>query len=206
MPPKARVLNDEELAQVEALALDDARKIQQSIVYGLCGHDGKLFYIGKTTNPTKRFANYKRADAHGNERLKSILSNNEIYVKVLYSGDDISNKEKELIKKYQSDIVNISGVNYQFFTSRGKPWQAGSGVRCPSDGLMLYTAKNAGFKVLDCYAEVLEVRDRMADSERCVFEISVYKDLPKILKKKYEKWLSVCTLKMLECMEDACKN
>ncbi len=150
MPADPRIFNEDELAQVEALAsvltteqiadylvsnetlldLSEARKIKSNIVYGLCLPTGRLFYIGKTINPRKRFANYKRADAHGNEKLKTILTNETVYVKVLYAGDDISNKEKELIKKHQSDIVNISGVKHEFFNSRGKPWQAGSGIRC----------------------------------------------------------------------------
>jgi len=197
-----KTLTPEQVAEVSTL--DHARMIKEPIVYGLQDSSGALFYVGKTTIAAKRFASYKKGLCHGNLALGEKLSEGGVSVIILSrSPENISDTEKHFIKKYRDQLINVVGIKTQFYNSAIKPWFAGTGIRHPSDGMMFCAAKTSELTVAEAFKDVYDIRNKMTDAERCAFEVSIYRDMMAVLKKRYSRWFESCSARMLECMQNA---
>lgn len=178
------------------LSLSEATSIVNNIVYALVDDDG-IFYVGKTINPSKRFATYKNKECHNNKGLAERL--NPELCKVVILSDDCKD-ERLFIDLYKDQIVNIIGVKCDF-EHHPKPWFAGSGIRCPSDFLIWHTLMVQGKDKRHLFNEVEYIRSKMSVTERCVYEVSIYKDMKKPHQDKLSRWFETCLYKMLKEME-----
>lgn len=87
-------------------------------VYELRDLEGGLFYIGSTTNPKKRHADYKALRAHGNRELLGKLSSGFSF-DVVYSGEDYISEEYRRIQ-CGTDLANIMKEPNSFWRFKGK--------------------------------------------------------------------------------------
>jgi len=179
------------------LSINDAMKIREPVVYGLIDDCNDLFYIGRTTNPGKRFAHYKNGRAHGNAALESRIQGEFSVFIFAYSPADISKLEQDLIAANADSIVNVIGCGISFENNRKvKPWFAGSGVKCPSDYLMHSFGRKSDFK------EAIRLREKLSDQDRSAYEVSVYMDMHPIQKSNLGRWLESCRDRLIRCMEN----
>ena len=179
------------------LSINDAMKIREPVVYGLIDDCNDLFYIGRTTNPGKRFAHYKNGRAHGNAALESRIQGEFSVFIFAYSPADISKLEQDLIAANADSVVNVIGCGISFESNRKvKPWFAGSGVKCPSDYLMHSFGRKSDFK------EAIRLREKLSDQDRSAYEVSVYMDMHPIQKSNLGRWLESCRDRLIRCMEN----
>lgn len=80
-------------------------KRKVGIVYELRCNNGVVFYIGSTTRPGRRHADYKALRAHANERLLEKLQEGFGFFEV-YRGTDYLNEEYKRINS-TNGLVNI---------------------------------------------------------------------------------------------------
>lgn len=180
--------------------MDDAKQYDNQCVYGLLDANLDIFYVGKTK------ALKKRIKAHlnycHNKTLGAYITDNGIHGVELLS--DNPDDEMYFIDKHKDKSMNIidSTFNNTMLTKISKPWMAGTGIKCPSDYIMWNVAKNEKNKIKNLFPEVLKLRNKMSDTERCVYEISVYKDcIHDLVKPSLKKWVDLTLDRMITQME-----
>ena len=178
--------------------------ITAPIIYGLSNDDRGIFYVGQSINMKKRIFSYTgNANCHNLELGKYLSANPNFSIEILeYNPDDLSASEYAHINERVDSIFNIALNPFMEGRIRSvKPWNAGSGVRCPSYHLMWVAAKYSGKKLNESFRDVISVIKKMSDSDRCAFEISVYKDMNSQTQKTLGKWLDNTRDGMLSVME-----
>lgn len=96
--------------------MTEKRKV--GIVYELRDANGNAFYVGSTTRPKKRAADYKALRAHANEPLLEKLKSGFEFVEV-YSGCDYLDEEYRRINSADG-LVNILTEQNSFWRESGK--------------------------------------------------------------------------------------
>jgi len=175
--------------------LKEALKIKDNIVYGLCSLDSDVFYVGKTKNPSKRLLSYKYLnDCHNKELAEHIKLIGELFVVILEQGiDNIQDAEIYWIENIGGHLFNKMSRPYKTWLDyKSKPWQAGVGVRCPSDYLIFNVIQTTGDKKNPIMDEVRLIRDKMSIKKRCCYEIDLYKNAYKCQQKDMNKWFNRC--------------
>lgn len=97
--------------------LNEALTLQTPLVYGLCGADGKVFYVGKTRKPSERFLKYlpKRRNQLANTLLLKLLNaaSDDLRVAVLRSNPHNLEKaeQQEIAKRVR--LANLTGNGFR---------------------------------------------------------------------------------------------
>ncbi len=186
--------------------IQQARHFKSPLVYALCDVNLNIVYVGQTKNAYKRFGSYASPNACHNENLKNWLLNNAAYVIALdIDPKDINQSEKFWIKKLEGQLFNlISGGAQSWRNHKTMPWMAGIGIGCPSAIILQHLNRN-GFKWQrkEMLTQIIISRNSMNVVERCVFEISLCKEIllnQSRFKAAAEKWLSITSEKMIFAM------
>ena len=170
------------------------------MVYGLCDANGSIFYVGRTKNPKRRFANYQTPCSCHNKALSEHINTiGGALVKILeLNPKNINDAEIFWIDRMGNNTFNLVGKPYQAWVAyKSKPWQAGTGVRCPSDYFMWLATKLQGEKAGGSFDKLLDIREDMSIMERCSFEVNVYRGSRAEHKKDMKVWFSRCSSKLL---------
>lgn len=91
--------------------LASARRLRGSLVYGLLDENGVIFYVGKTTNPKKRFWDHSEASPHNIQlRRRMERAGRDLRVVVLVRDPpNLAQSEMDEIVKRSQDLVNVAG-------------------------------------------------------------------------------------------------
>lgn len=181
----------------ELLTVLDAQKLVGSFVYGLCGEDGVIFYVGQTRSPHSRFKSHSDCTSN-NARLKRRLraEKGKLRVCILIANPaNLNAAEREQIRFYPN-LLNLVGADHWAWSVVGeqKPWSAGPGIVSPSSFGMTKTRADWKPKIKAAIA-------KMTDAERCNFEIGLYRDFPLAIQRRLDKWLDIVQDKMIDCLE-----
>lgn len=174
------------------------------LVYALKNSDKGVFYVGQTKNLQKRSMSYFNPNQCHNVELAEYLRGSAFDVVVLeFEPKDINKAEQRYIKQYAGRLFNRISIPYAKWLEKPKqPWNAGTGIRCPSDYLMWTTAKSAGVKKSDVFDGIKTTIDSMTTKERITFEVNVYESQHDAVKNKLSKWFDLCKDEMLKALLD----
>ena len=174
------------------------------LVYALKNSDKGVFYVGQTKNLQKRSMSYFNPNQCHNVELAEYLRGSAFDVVVLeFEPKNINKAEQRYIKQYAGQLFNKISIPYAKWLEKPKqPWNAGTGIRCPSDYLMWTTAKSAGVKKSDVFDSIQTTIDSMTIKERIAFEVNVYESQYDAVKNKLSKWFDLCKDEMLAALLD----
>lgn len=199
MGRKAKTLDDEQRAQVEALDADWSNA--DPIVYGLSSEDGVIVYVGATRNPARRFAYYRSNKNCHNHRLSTWLKENEVFVHILHVGlNGLFDAERKEIKA-RDNLFNLIGGGEQNWRQHAqKPWMAGTGILCPS-ALALRQMAVLGHPCHHAIKSIVAAqRNAMTDLERTVYEVNVARTLPQC--DRVKKWVSLTGGRIVQVLKE----
>ena len=188
----------------KTLTVAEVRNIDVPVVYGLSNSDRGIFYVGQTVNIYNRMRSYTNpANCHNKELADYLVQNPEFVIEILeYNPGDLTASEYEHIRQRIGSVFNIALNPYIIAKVRSvQPWNAGSGRRCPSGHMMWRAARASKRGLKDSFKEILDVIGKMSVSERCAFEVSVYKDMDGFTKRILSKWIELTRDGMLKAME-----
>lgn len=179
------------------ITIRDAKKLTLPLVYGLCAADGVVFYVGKTLDPKARFQRHIE-NTTKNKGLSNAIAaaGAELSVVVLsLDPEDICKAEREMIRAYKGQIVNMIGGSSAVWSGRDDlPWAAGTGVKCP-------TAYAMGFVGPQAKAELRAKLAKMPLVDRCKYELMLFMSLKPLEQVQLKRWFEACRHKMLGLLE-----
>jgi hypothetical protein len=178
------------------LTISEAKAIAEPVIYGLCGIDGLIFYVGQTKSPRYRFASHKQNNGR-NRRLREKIDGlgGDLRVIVLdRSPVDLNAAERREISARAGCIVNLIGADSSVWSLHSdKPWAAGTGVKSP----MSYAMAAARPEVKAVMRKKLS---QMSDAARCQMEIRMLLSFCDGLQLQFAKWLYLTADKMEACI------
>lgn len=180
----------------ELLSVSEAKLIAEPVVYGLCDLTGKIFYVGKTVCPRRRFQAHREGKSKNrplSDRIRALGSDLRIVV-LERSPSDINAAERLQIAAHDG-LLNLIGADSHFWAKNSEvPWAAGTGVHCPS----VYLAVGLSAERRDA---IRKIKASMTDADRCKYEASLFFDLERSVQKKLLRWYEACRVKMISCIE-----
>ena len=114
-------------------------------IYGLADADGRIFYVGQTTNIKKRMATYRRGSCHGNLVLQDLVSKHGVNCVILREGlMDLTKAEFEEIGS-RDGLANLILSEKQSlrYAKSSKPWEV-CGLTLPSTAYMRHVRNAFG--------------------------------------------------------------
>lgn len=172
------------------------------LVYALISRDRGVFYVGKTINLHKRIQSYTSPNQCHNKEMAEYLRANDFGVIVLDENPvNLNESEISYIKKYSGQTFNRMTVPYEkWMVKTKKPWNAGTGVKCPSDYLMSRVARNKGVKKSVLFSDLLKVIAAMSVKERIAFEVDTYRCESEFVQSQMRRWVDTCQGEMLRAL------
>ena len=180
-------------------------KATYPVVYGVVDKRdaSKVVYVGKTTNPKKRFENYRYWRSCHNALLRVWLEevgDNAGVVFLEENPKDLDESERTHIDVRRSTLFNLDkGGSHSWRKNKDFPWIAGPGIKCPSD-LVTIRLRNRGHDVSNTRHVIRSMNLR----DRCLFEVNLCMDLfyqHHGFKDKLEKWLDITDEKLVNALE-----
>ena len=163
---------------------------------------GKWVYVGKTTNPRKRFDGYRYPTICHNAKLRDWLIENksDVFVEISHVGrNGLDDAERRAISMVDGLFNIMDGGDQAWRNHVTKPWMAGIGVKCPSS-LALEKIEDASER-----DRASAWREKLNDGDRCRLEVSIAIELLRIsplgVADRVNVWLDRCQTRLLECME-----
>lgn len=188
---------------IYGLTIDQAIKIKKPCVYVIRKTD-RLVYIGKTTNPSKRFEHYKYKICHNKHLNNWLKLNTPTFDIFICNKENISVIETHLIKLNKQNLVNIVYGNYNNWIEQdNKPWNAKAGVHCPSSILLMYLQNRRLDNFKNYRAEIIAKRNGLNDYERSLFEVDLARMFYDKFKNRIDNWLSYTQDKLIQILEHA---
>lgn len=189
--------------------------IVNPIVYGLLDcRDSVVVYIGKTKNPKKRFEIYRNIKNCHNKLLKEWLKKTGSYVRFVVLEDnpqDILVAESALIKQHKDQLLNQVIDDVVIYGTGGMPWQAKTGVHCPSSVLirkLMTPCRYSGYKgkIKAKVDKIKKARDRMTVQQRVNFEVDLAMKFWDSNKEEFERWIKLVGEKLITVLESQNRN
>ncbi|MBI1234751.1 MAG: hypothetical protein GC208_09645 [Alphaproteobacteria bacterium] len=179
------------------LSLKDASRITDPIIYGLCGPDGAVFYVGQTRSACSRMASHRNVrtkNAALRERLAALRGTVRVVI-LERNPADLNAAERRHIARYGDQLVNLVGADHwSWSTNSDVPWAAGTGILCPSAFALQRTPEHMK-------PAIREAMSRMSVKERCAFELRVLMGLPIGFRLRFDRWCEIAGPKMLAVLE-----
>jgi len=198
-----------EIEMTIILSKKEAKKFKHSVVYGIAEKTNpeNIIYVGKTLNLSKRSQAHIWNGGKGNSQLKTWFAKNDfVFVILSFEPKDINKTEKFFINKYKNQIFNlICGGEQTWRKHEAKPWNAKTGIQCPSSYLSNHLIRNnKDSYIINKVNKSLELRNKMNDFQRCSYEIDIFnwlKNNQSFNFKRLEKWASYSLQKCIQKIE-----
>ena len=188
--------------EIKLLDAVGVRGVTLPVVYGLCGLDGEVFYVGKAKNLRSRFLAHRRNDGP-NFRLRGRISElgADLRVQVLqHNPTDIIAAERAEIASGGLRLVNLMlADDPRWELQTDLPWSVGVGTWTPSRLQMKLVGKKDR-------AKIRSLVKAMPPARRCRYELEVFADMHPVVQARHEAWLNAALPKMLACMESVWPN
>ena len=189
----------------KVITLHETKQIKGQIIYGLCDHNGDIFYVGKTTNPKKRMQAYIGSTyCHNKDVAARIKRLGKCYCIVLeLNPENLAESEIKWINYLGNKTLNkLSKLYESWIRYETDAWKGGVGVRCPSDFMIFTVIQATRKKEYPEFDALKKLRAKMNDVDRCAYEVQIYANAHELHQLKMNRWFKSCSANMLKVMQN----